>query len=70
MGNMENNLQQEISPAERATELLRGRDSMLVCIDELESLARITTGETGAYLAGVAYARLSLRAAGIERIAA
>lgn len=53
--------------ADAATSLMAGRDSMLIDIDELDELASGAESETAAaYLEGVAFARRSLRAAGIE----
>jgi|GEM_PF-4299087 hypothetical protein len=48
------------------TEALCGRDMMLTSLAVLERLRDAHQGPVGNYIGGVIYARLSLRAAGIE----
>jgi hypothetical protein len=51
---------------DQLTDLLDGRDPMLVPINELARLALLGDGMLNAYVNGILDARLSLRAAGIE----
>jgi hypothetical protein len=43
-------------------------DPMLIPINELEFLANAAVGERRAYLRGIIFARLSMRAAGVEQV--